>query len=125
MALYRPRYHVEYDPTQPPLEVVIGTGDMMRAELEAHRLKLAPNLNFHTTALWLWSALERMGEETRKAGEFLADPPEWEPVKGADGQPELTQVDPTQGGSGETDSDAQLSTVTPDSGLTPTYPNPY
>lgn len=95
MPLHRPRYLVEYDPDQPPLEVVISSGDMMRAELEAVKMKLPPRAPFHTTALWLWSALVRSGHEERKAAEFVADPPEWEPVKDAAGEPVLEPVDPT------------------------------
>lgn len=117
MALYRPRYLVEYDPDQPPLEVVVSSGDMMRAELEATRLKLPERAPFHLTALWLWSALVRAGIEQRKAAEFIAEPPEWQPVPGQQpGEVATADVDPTTPESGATDSGAQPSTATPGSG---------
>lgn len=116
MALYKPRYLVEYDPGQPPLEVAISSGDMLRAELEAKRLGVSDGLPFHTTVLWLWSALVRAGHETRKAGDFVAAPPEFQPLRDAAGEPELVQVDPTMPGPGETGSGAQPSTVTQGSG---------
>lgn len=116
MPLYRPRYLVELDPATEPEVVTVTSGDMMRAELEYKRLRYPDGLNFTTTALWLWAALVRTGREERKAGEFLADPPEWAPVKDAAGELELAQVDPTMPGSGETDSDAPQSMVTQVSG---------
>lgn len=114
MPLYRPTYLVEYDPTAEPVTVRVGTGDMMRAELEVAKLKLPASAPFHVTALWLWSALVRMGLEERKAGEFIADPPEWEPVKREDGtgEPAVEPVDPTSPERGEHASGALLSTVT-------------
>jgi hypothetical protein len=115
MTLYRPKYLVEYDPTQPPREVVVSSGDMLRAELEQRRLKL-DGLAFHLTALWLWAALVRDGVEQRKAAEFIAEPPEFEPVKRPDGQPEEAAVDPTQLESGETDSGVPVSTAPQSSG---------
>lgn len=118
MTLYRPRYLVEYHPDQPPLEVSISSGDMMRAELEAAKQKLPEKTPFHTTALWLWSALVRSGDEQRTAREFVADPPEWEPVKRDDGTGEgaTETVDPTTAGHGGSASDAPASTVPPVSG---------
>lgn len=116
MPLYRPKYLVEYDPTQPPLEVVVSSGDMMRAELEAHKLKLPEGANFHVTALWLWSALVRSGHEQRKAPEFLTEPPEWQPVRDAQGEAQLAAVDPTSLAHGETASDAPASTAPQSSG---------
>lgn len=118
MPLYRPRYLVEYDPAQPPIEVVVSSGDMMRAELEAKKLKLPEGTPFHTTALWLWSALVRAGREERVSQAFLADPPEWQPVTTPSGEQDGEQVDPTLPGSGVTDSGAPQYSVTPDSGLT-------
>lgn len=116
MPLHRPTYLVETDPTADPIRVVVSSGDMMRAELEAKRLNVS-ELPFHLTALWLWSALVRAGLEERKAPEFIADPPEWEPVKDpATGEAVTTQVDPTQPAPGVTASGAQLSTVRPSSG---------
>lgn len=120
MPLYRPTYLVEYDPTQPPLEVAVASGDMMRAELEAHRLKIPAGANFNTTGLWLWAALVRMGREERRADEFLNDPPEWDPVKRTEedgtvsGVQEL--VDPTSPEAGGPASGALLATETPVSG---------
>jgi hypothetical protein len=118
MPLYRPTYDVEYDPSQPTVRVSISSGDMMRAELEAAKLKLPERAPFHVTALWLWSALVRLGTEQRRAAEFIADPPEWQPVKDAAGEPSLEPVDPTQD-TGASDSSLPVSTGTPDSGLTP------
>jgi hypothetical protein len=117
MPLYRPTYLVEYDPTAEPITVAVSSGDMMRGELEATKLRLPDKAPFHTTALWLWSALVRAGLEDRKAAEFIADPPEFEPVKRADGEVAVEVVDPTQE-SGLSDSDVPPPTVTPDSGLT-------
>jgi hypothetical protein len=119
MPLKRPHYYVEYDPTAEPLTVAVTTGDMMRAELEAKRLSLPPGANVNLTALWLWSALVRLGIEQRPAPEFMADPPEWDPVKDANGQPVMYAVDPTQAGAGTPASPSLPTTVTPDSGLTP------
>lgn len=119
MPLYRPTYLVEYDPTADPIEVSVSSGDMMRGELEATRLKLPDKAPFHTTALWLWSALVRAGLEDRKAAEFIADPPEFEPVKRTDGEVAVQVVDPTQA-FGPSDSGAPLPTVTPPSGVTQT-----
>lgn len=114
MPLYRPKFLVEYDPTQPPLEVVVSSGDMMRAELEAARMKLPERANFHLTALWLWSALVRSGHEDRKAADFCADPPEWDraPADGDEGEP----VDPTRAEPGETGSASPGSMALPSSG---------
>lgn len=116
MPLYRPRFLVEYDPTQPPLEVVVSSGDMMRAELEQAKLNLPATANFHLTALWLWSALVRAGHEQRKAREFIADPPEWDAVKDEDGQAVLAQVDPTQLADGATAYELPAPTGHPSSG---------
>jgi len=113
MTLYRPSYLVELDPNAEPVTVVVSSGDMLRAELEAKRLKVE-GMPLHTTALWLWSALVRAELEDRRAGEFIAEPPEFEPVK------REVAVDPTSPESGETDSGALLSSVTPDSGSIPT-----
>jgi len=111
MPLHRPTYLVETDPTAEPITVVVGSGDMMRAELEAKRLNVS-ELPFHITALWLWSALVRAGLEDRPAGQFIADPPEWEPVKDrATGEAATTPLDPTQLAPGETASGAPPSTV--------------
>lgn len=111
MPLYRPRYHVEYDPTQPPLEVTVSSGDMMRAELEADRMKLPAGANFHVTALWLWSALVRAGHEQRTAREFIADPPEWDPIRNPEtGQADMAEVGPTSPAPGETVSGAPVFT---------------
>lgn len=115
MALYRPRYLVEYDPDQPPLEVAISSGDMMRAELEVAKLRLPDKAPFHLTALWLWSALVRTGTETRKAPEFIADPPEFEPIKDDAGKGATTPVDPTAD-TGESGSASPVSTATPPTG---------
>jgi hypothetical protein len=98
MPLHRPQYLVEYDPTEEPITVVVSTGDMLRAELELAKLKLAPTAAMHVTALWLWSALVRAGREERRAGEFIADPPEFEPIK------DDVAVDPTRAALGATGS---------------------
>lgn len=116
MPLHRPKYLVEYDPTADPIEVVVSSGDMMRAELEQGALKLPDRAPFHTTALWLWSALVRAGLEDRKARDFIADPPEWQPVKGDGPNGEAGIVDPTTAEPGATGSAVPGSTAPQSSG---------
>lgn len=95
MPLHRPSYLVELTPDTEPITVVVSSGDQLRAELEQQRLHLPERAPMHTTVLWLWSALVRAGLEDRKAGAFIADPPEWTPVNRPDGSPVLDEVDPT------------------------------
>lgn len=93
--------------TPPDHRVIVTTGDQMRAELEAGRLKLPPmrQAPVNSTCLWVWAALARQGATELTAAAFMADPPEFEPVKGADGMPEAVDVDPTLAGPGVSASD--------------------
>lgn len=115
MPLYRPTYDVEFDPAQPPTRVVVSSGDYLRAELEQAKMKLPDSARFHMTALWIWSALVRAGLEQRRAAEFIADPPEWQPVTDIAGEPELVEVDPTPDTS-DSASSSHVSLVTPVTG---------
>lgn len=86
--------------------VTILSGDQLRAELELSRLKLgaAQLVPMNLTALWLWSALVRLELVNVKAADFLAHPPEWQPVKLPGGQLATATVDPTTAVSGVTGS---------------------
>lgn len=95
MPILRPTYQVEL-PDGEVVQVVIASGDQLRAELAQNQLKLPPKAAMHLTVLWIWAAMVRTGLDTRKAGEFIADPPEWEPLKDEAGEPILTAVDPTK-----------------------------
>lgn len=105
MPLTRPKLEVWLDlpddapdDTPPDHVVTISSGDQLRAELEAKRLGL-PSLSeapLNSTALWLWAAMARQGLTQLKAGEFMANLPEFEPVKRPDGTAEVEQVDPTR-----------------------------
>lgn len=99
MPLKMPRMEVwlnlpdrELTPDTPPDHVVtITTGDQLRGELEQGKLKL-PGMEaapMNASALWLWAAMARLQLTDLRAGAFLADPPEFAPVR------ELVQVDPT------------------------------
>lgn len=92
--------------TPPDHTVTTTTGDQMRAELEAKKLKYPPmrEAPINHTALWIWSALARQGLTELPAVAFMADPPEFEPdeeTKAAmRGDVDAAQVDPTEADTG-------------------------
>ena len=103
MPLKRPKFEVwtselpdDAPADTPPDHVVLVTsGDQLRAELEAKRIKL-PGLEeapLNTAGLWVWASMARQGLTQLKAGEFMANPPEFQPIKGSGGDDE---VDPTR-----------------------------
>ena len=104
------------DATTPPdfEAVTIMSGDQLRAELEASRLML-PGLSaapMNATALWLWAALVRLHLIDMPAGEFMANPPEFQPAaQGAE-----STVDPTTAAAGPIGSDSLPPSGTRDSG---------
>lgn len=109
----------ELTPDTPPdfPAVTIMSGDQMRAELEQARMHM-PGLReapMNSTALWVWAALVRLHLIDIPAGEFMVNPPEWQPA-GATGS---ADVDPTTAAAGATASGSLPTTETPGSGSTP------
>ena len=84
--------------TPPDHTVLVNSGDQLRAELEAKRLGIPPmrEAPLNATALWIWAAMARQGLTELPAVAFMADVPEFEPVRDAAGEPQATEVDPTK-----------------------------
>lgn len=103
MPITRSRYLVALNATETTEaaehEVTVTHGDRMRAELEArkHGLPRLDEAPLNHTALWVWCGMVRAGQYAGDFRDFkLRDLDDLEPIRDAEGEPEVEPVDPTR-----------------------------
>lgn len=81
------------DQPEEPIAVPVILGDQLRAELEGRKMGVDLKMGIHTTALWAWAAMTRLGlyeGKFREFGEACLT------AQNADEDEPAPDVDPTQ-----------------------------
>lgn len=98
MALKRTTLLVQMPDRDEPYEVPVILADQLRGELEGKKQGLDIKLSMHTTALWAWSAMCRLGHYDGPFQDFKADCIALGSPDDIDHPESLPDVDPTQPG---------------------------
>lgn len=100
-------------------EIDVAPADQLRAETEAqkHGIKDLRVQRLNYASLYVYNACVRLGLYAHPYASFLVDLYDWDQVKGEDGEPAETPVDPTQADTSASDSSSPL--PSPDSSTQP------